>query len=397
MKKSIIFTVLTALLLVGNFLVLSAGISWQKMELSTDEYFTHTFFSTSGNGWIVSYTGGIYKTQNHGLTWQKQQSGTSKALTCVYFTDPSNGWITGDSGLILTTSTGGETWSQRPTGTDNMLNAIVILPGGIGWAVGASGTILKSVDNGTTWQPQTSGLTMDIDNMCFVGTKGWAVAGGAILGIADGGNDWTILYQKKTSYISDIFFADSLHGWYVTLTGEIFYSSDGGLTWSAQESGLPHETGKTMRLFSIHFVNTSVGRAVGELGIILHTTDGGTTWTQEASMTNNALYSVFGTSELSCYAVGARGVILSTTASSSVENGDDTSHQSRLRIVPNPSRESISLEGNFPEDALVSIYSLTGVKLLEYKRYDTNTYNFLASGVYIVRIGNQSAVLVKQE
>lgn len=396
MKKSHSFAVLLALLVFVNSFTLLAGNAWQKLQLSPDEFFTHTYFSSPDIGWIVGFNGAIYATQNHGLTWQKQHSGTTQALTGVYFTDPFNGWITGDSGLILTTTNGGKTWSQRPTGTVSMLNAIVILPDGVGWAVGANGTILKSEDHGATWQSQTSGLTVDIENMSFVGTKGWAVAGGVILSTNDGAG-WTILQQKITSYISDIYFADSLHGWYSTLVGEIFHTSDGGLTWEAQESGLPHVIGTTKRLYSIQFVNTGVGWAVGELGIILHTTNGGATWTQETSTTTVTLYSVCGVSATSCYAVGAQGVVVSTTPPSTVENDRNFPSPDEIRLIPNPSNGRVAIQGNFSEDALVTIYSLTGVQLLEFRRYDATALNFLAVGVYIVRIGNQSAVLVKQE
>lgn len=101
-----------------------------------------------------------------------------------------------------------------------------------------------------------------------------------------------------------------------------------------------------------------------------------------------------------CYILLCRwcsGVVVSTTPPSTVENDRNFPSPDEIRLIPNPSNGRVAIQGNFSEDALVTIYSLTGVQLLEFRRYDTTALNFLAVGVYIVRIGNQSTVLVKQE
>ena len=50
------------------------------------------------------------------------------------------------------------------------------------------------------------------------------------------------------------------------------------LTW---QNPLPQ--GNT--LTAVHFVNSNVGTAVGKFGTIMHTTDGGNTWTVQESGT----------------------------------------------------------------------------------------------------------------
>ena len=52
-------------------------------------------------------------------------------------------------------------------------------------------------------------------------------------------------------------------------------------------------------ILSIHFVDTNVGTAVGMNGTILHTTNGGVVWTAQTSGVTNSLYSVFFTNVFS--------------------------------------------------------------------------------------------------
>ena len=61
---------------------------------------------------------------------------------------------------------------------------------------------------------------------------------------------------------------------------------------------------------SVHFVNTTTGWAVGQSGVIRHTTDGGVTWTHQNSGTTRELMSVDFTDANTGWAVGGGGTIL---------------------------------------------------------------------------------------
>jgi photosystem II stability/assembly factor-like uncharacterized protein len=93
--------------------------------------------------------------------------------------------------------------------------------------------------------------------------------------------------------------------WAVGDLGHILNTTD-GLTWSPQVSGT------SQNLESVSFVNASDGWAVGKRGVILTTSDGGTTWSAQTSGTKGELDGVVFADSLHGYAVGQNGVILST-------------------------------------------------------------------------------------
>ena len=69
-------------------------------------------------------------------------------------------------------------------------------------------------------------------------------------------------------------FTDSDHAWIVGDKGLIMASTDGGLTWRVQNSGVPKP------IFNVDFRDDDNGYAVGGGGTILRTQNGGQTWEQ---------------------------------------------------------------------------------------------------------------------
>src|SRR5229473_1345081 len=88
--------------------------------------------------------------------------------------------------------------------------------------------------------------------------------------------------------------------------GIIVRSTDGGETWTRQDSGTSNH------LNGVSFVNASIGTATGGLGTILRTVDGGETWTTQPSGTSLNLGGVSFVDERTGTVVGARGTILRT-------------------------------------------------------------------------------------
>jgi hypothetical protein len=87
--------------------------------------------------------------------------------------------------------------------------------------------------------------------------------------------------------------------------GKIYKTTDTGVTWTPQTSGV------TSNLWKVEFVNESWGIAVGDSGVILHTADAGLTWTRidggaysGQSFTSMAVSSVYGSNVLSDYYIG---------------------------------------------------------------------------------------------
>ncbi len=88
--------------------------------------------------------------------------------------------------------------------------------------------------------------------------------------------------------------------------GSIFYSPDGGLSWTRQTSGVD----KTLR--SVHFPSSSRGWTVGDGGSILMNS-GGSTWTNQSVVTTQDLLAVRFFNETNGLAVGTKGIMIKTT------------------------------------------------------------------------------------
>lgn len=87
-----------------------------------------------------------------------------------------------------------------------------------------------------------------------------------------------------------LFALDQSHIWLASAAGYIYFSSDGGVTWTAQtDADLTSED-----LRAVAFADENSGMAVGDNDAILFTSDGGVTW-EEVSVTGS-------TDDLNCVA-----------------------------------------------------------------------------------------------
>jgi photosystem II stability/assembly factor-like uncharacterized protein len=95
---------------------------------------------------------------------------------------------------------------------------------------------------------------------------------------AEADSGWCWQHPKPSgNYRADIFFLDAKTAWSVGDNGEILKSSNGGITWRKQSSGL------RTSLSAIRFADANFGWAVGAFGSILRTVDGGVHWTLQSS------------------------------------------------------------------------------------------------------------------
>jgi photosystem II stability/assembly factor-like uncharacterized protein len=135
-------------------------------------------------------------------------------------------------------------------------------------------------------------------------TEGWAVGdGGVILSTTDGGVTWTPQDSGTSVQLTAVQFLDSQHGWAVG--NDVLYTTNGGQTWlKGQYSGAT--------LYGISMVNASTGWAVGGSGTIVATTNGGRTWVGQQSTTSQNLTSVSFTDDNNGWAVGGDGAIVHT-------------------------------------------------------------------------------------
>ena len=84
---------------------------------------------------------------------------------------------------------------------------------------------------------------------------------------------WELQSSGVNVNLNDVCFVDTLHGWAIGDSATIIATSDGGATWRRQRSPV-----SSLDFNKVCFVNKNVGYLVGENGIILSTRDGGINW-----------------------------------------------------------------------------------------------------------------------
>ncbi len=135
---------------------------------------------------------------------------------------------------------------------------------------------LSTGNGGWQWQnplPQGNGYT---DGYFLDAAHGWLISYGDIFHTSDGGLTLTLQASHRVSF-SAITFVDAKHGWAVGSAPKahsraiIYRTSNGGRTWVRVRVGLFGE------IKAVSFANRKVGWAVSG-NAVLHTVDGGLHW-----------------------------------------------------------------------------------------------------------------------
>jgi len=132
---------------------------------------------------------------------------------------------------------------------------------------------------------------------------GWMVGSdGFITKTTNAGIDWIEQTSGITTYLKSVKFVDENIGWAVGESGLILKTTDGGLNWSPQNSGTEEI------LDCIFFYNANLGWASGYGGVVLKTTDSGVNWTSLVIDTSYVLSSVYFVDENVGWVVGKKKV-----------------------------------------------------------------------------------------
>ncbi len=148
---------------------------------------------------------------------------------------------------------------------------------GLFFAVSFLGAMLGSAPSEAVWRGVTSGTSNDLTAVHFVDANtGWAVgASGTILKTTDGGVTWTAQTSGVSTNIQDVKFsgASSSTGIAVGSSGLILRTTD-AVTWQSMNNA-----GDTNSLFGLSWsVSTGVVWAVGQSGTVRKSIDSGSGW-----------------------------------------------------------------------------------------------------------------------
>ena len=350
MKRIIVSLSLIIGLMLASQTVLFAEADWNIVrQADWETSFNDVYFVDGYNGWAVGDYGVIAHTKDRGETWHPQDSGgdwnlnsidfvnadegwiagsnvilhTNDAgeswvvqytleeegsLSDVDFVNANEGWVVGSYGIILHTNDGGTTWTPQDSGVETRLSAVSFASPQDGWAVGVNGTILHTSNGGDDWEEQISNTTENLHGVHFISTsEGWAVGGDAgynnvILHTSNGGTSWIVQDSGAEYALYDVHFVSATEGWALDWVFDIFYTSDGGDSWSQLRGGTLD--GFEIHSRRMHFINSSEGWVVASNGIILHTVDGGNNWICQIDTPGYPLYSVDFVNPVKGWAVG---------------------------------------------------------------------------------------------
>ncbi|MDP3025110.1 MAG: M20/M25/M40 family metallo-hydrolase [candidate division Zixibacteria bacterium] len=222
-------------------------------------------------------------------------SGDNAWLGCIY----SGVWKTTDAGNHWNNISGTsiyELWALSAPAPETL------------YGVGNYGVVIKSVDRGETWTQLSSPTSQYLRGVYFEnGQSGWITGyAGSIYYTNNGGQSWT--NQSTGVYnLYEITFVNDSTGWVVGQNGRILKTVNRGTNWSTQTSGT------TGIIFGVDFATPNKGWVCGQNGYLRYTTDAGTNWVSQTSGTIQALYMVSAPDSLHSWVAGLGGVVLQTS------------------------------------------------------------------------------------
>ena len=256
----------------------NGGLNWFGYSTIDTNRMSGLFFVDNNTGWAVGQRGKIVKTTNSGITWSLQSSGVTTWLNDVRFANAQTGYIAGShdpARVLLKTTNGGTNWFSLTAPGSTRLFAIALLSATSLYCVGDSGTIIYSSNGGTNWVAQSSGTTSTLRDIVFktsTVTVGY-IAGknGIILSTTNGGGIW-INRSFNTVNFYGIDFATVDTG-YVCGRGRIYKTINGGINWTQQTTPVLD----TINIKDIFCITSNNVWAVPWSGNLIYTTNGGVT------------------------------------------------------------------------------------------------------------------------
>lgn len=217
-------------------------------------------------------------------SWRTQTSGTTTSLLSVSVLDTSAAYAGGLGGIVLRTLNGGNSWTPTAAVGGDVYNIFAASQFRIFAAVNdtTSARIRRSLNGGISWQTSyedtTSGAFMDAIWM-FDLSNGYAMGDPVngqwvLLKTTDGGFSWqnaASLPQEGSEggWNNSMFWLNDQIGWFGTNNNRIYYTTDGGSSWSFANTSFSNS-------FGVSFATELAGMTAGN-GTDF-STDGGNSW-----------------------------------------------------------------------------------------------------------------------
>lgn len=347
--------------LVGDIFGLDANTAWVSTAPAS---------GTAGNG--------IWKTVNGGTSWTQQTVYTAASFAnTVYFWDANTGITTGDpvgsKFEVFRTTNGGTTWTAvagapLAAGGGFGLTGVKTTAGNDFWFGTTTGKIAHSKDKGLTW---TIAFSPALD-------FGGGAAGGGV-----DGSSAHMAYKDTNNGL--LITADGANPG-GTLTVGIYNSTDGGATWNSITPTGPFYYGDIAYVPGTLNTYVSSGAATGSTGSS-YTTDGGLNWTAIDSGQQRGTLSFLNSTTGWCgfFADTAQttGIFkLSGNLSLAVS---DNAIKSGLKVYPNPAVDVVTVTAK-NEIKAISIIDISGKRVKAVQTKGEVNVSSLSKGTYILQV-----------
>lgn len=212
----------------------------------------------------------------------------------------------GGQGQTAYTDDGGATWSAGENvggavaGHGGVYGGALYADGeGFIWLAGALGFIYKSEDAGLSWVAKEEAAIHAASYFCIdFADKTYGVAGGGADIVAvtvDGGESWAVATAPSGG--DEIFACDQRNQntiWVGTDEGELYWTNDGGTTWTQRTGWVGSGDGDVRDLTFVddHVAFMIHDDSAGPVGTILMTINGGRHWTALDTPDNDGLNSI---------------------------------------------------------------------------------------------------------
>jgi photosystem II stability/assembly factor-like uncharacterized protein len=271
----------------------NGGETWAQQSLGSTLRVNDIDFADMNTGYAVGELSTIWRTTNGGATWVMiRHFEQTPSYGSVFVLDPETVWITGSSdggpagnaATVIVSTNAGADWSGGSITHDHGTAGLDVAALSAQTAFIAVdvrrydlshyGLLFKTTDAAGSFQGVTvlSAPNQEVQYLNpMIGFYGPCWEGpeeGDLKSTVDGGANWTTRHIDNI-YASHMSFVSADLGWITGYMGKIANTTDGGVTWVEQSTGIDDE------LLKIQFVNASVGTAVGVAGTILHTVTGG--------------------------------------------------------------------------------------------------------------------------
>lgn len=209
-------------------------------------------------------------------------------LSSIALIDASHAWVCGDHGTVLHTVDGGATWVPQASGVECRLHCVHFIDARNGWMVGGGydpyvhrsrGVVLRTTDGGATWQPEPTALVpllrrIHMDNV----REGWAVGDVSPLSTSgvfftrDGGKTWSGAGGQLPAGVAAADFLSSAEAVCADGRGRVV-RMENRLVQATPTATFGLRSVRDMRLTS-----NGQGWLVGDGGLVQRTTDAGRSW-----------------------------------------------------------------------------------------------------------------------